>query len=124
MTNSATLSRPSATNRTKGKAKSSKPQLVQHTFQWDAPTASTISTNANTTLTTNATKSAGTSDCFLTAPKKSRPLMVAKSKSERVGHCEHAGGLMEKVLSRYGISPDEFRRAVEELRASRAMNSR
>jgi len=108
MTNSATLSRPSAANRTKGKAKSSKPQLVQQTFQWDAP---------------NTIKSEGASDCFLTAAKKSQRQLVAKSHSERVGHCEHAGGLMERVLSRYGISPEEFRLAVEELRASRAMNS-
>lgn len=29
---------------------------------------------------------------------------------------------METVLSRYGISPEEFRKAVEELRATRSRN--
>jgi hypothetical protein len=30
---------------------------------------------------------------------------------------------MERVLSRYGISPEEFRQAVDELRASRGIQA-
>jgi hypothetical protein len=102
MTITATLSRPTTGHSKRTKAKASKSNLVQQTFQWDAPSAGMVSSKSTS----------------------ARPLVAARETRERLGRCERAGGLMEKVLSRYGISPEEFRLAVEELRASRASSSR
>jgi hypothetical protein len=65
-----------------------------------------------------------TSERLLSFPKKSRSIPSPTAISRRTGRCEQVGGLMETVLSRYGISAEEFRRAVDELRASRAARPR
>ncbi|MFN6130016.1 MAG: hypothetical protein ACK494_14130 [Planctomycetota bacterium] len=97
------------------RSRSIKPKLVQQTFDWDAQ-PNRLGTCRNES---DVALAPGRNSVF---PKKSRPLPASKAGAERIGRCEHAGGLMETVLSRYGISPEEFRKAVEVLRATVSWN--
>lgn len=97
------------------RSRSIKPKLVQQTFDWDAQT----NRPGTCRVESDIALAPGRTSVF---PKKSKPLPASKLGIERIGRCEHAGGLMEKVLSRYGITPEEFRKAVEELRAKRSKN--
>jgi hypothetical protein len=100
---------------TAARSRSINPKLVQQTFDWDAPPARTGTCRNES----DVALAPGRNSVF---PKKSRSLPASNRGTQRIGRCEHAGGMMEKVLSRYGISPEEFRKAVEELRATRSRN--
>jgi hypothetical protein len=99
--------------RSRTRSKSSATPFVQQMFQWDVPiSAKRAGRREEPSI---APKQANLS--FL---KKSKPLKVSNNPCmARIGRCEHAGGLMETVLARYGITAEELRDAVAELRASR-----
>jgi hypothetical protein len=67
-------------------------RLVQQTFDWE---------------------------CVAKPPVRSSRPRVQPTPSARQGRCEHVGGMMATVLAKYGITAEEFRATVEELRASR-----
>ncbi|MFO0011722.1 MAG: hypothetical protein ACK553_03185 [Planctomycetota bacterium] len=91
-----------------------KPNFVQQTFQWDDSLSRRGASSVKESEECTSTR-------VSSFPKKSKPLAVSSRGSERLGRCEPVGGLMQTVLSRYGITPEEFRQAVEELRASRGI---
>jgi hypothetical protein len=99
-------------------ATSSSPAFVQQSFVWDADT------NAATTyvakeLSPAINTNAGTTTLARTAqrrlapkkPSQSAPVTVPtfeRTDSVRRGRCEHVGGILVTVLSKYGIGIDDF----------------
>jgi hypothetical protein len=75
-------------------------QYVQHMFDWDAPGVSSpgaIDPSMETiALATNTS-------CEALAPKNLRR-----------GRCEHVGGVMGAVLSKYGLGIDDLLQAIQE----------
>jgi hypothetical protein len=76
-------------------------KYVQHTFDWDAPAVQTPrSTTAVSTIA---------------SPEQT---------ALRRGRCEHVGGVMAVVLSKYGLGIDDLLRAIEERQAQAKVPSR
>lgn len=82
-------------------------QYVQHMFDWDAPGVSSpgaIDPSMETiALATNTSCAPVSPSCEALAPKNLRR-----------GRCEHVGGVMGAVLSKYGLGIDDLLQAIQE----------
>ena len=76
-------------------------KYVQHTFDWDAPAVQTPRSTAAVST--------------IEPPEQT---------SLRRGRCEHVGGVMAVVLSKYGLGIDDLLRAIEERQAQAKVASR
>jgi hypothetical protein len=75
-------------------------RYVQQMFDWDSPASS-----LSPVVRSNAPAP--------TAPASSAPAAT----TARRGRCEHVGGVMGAVLSKYGLGIDDLLRAIEERQA-------
>jgi hypothetical protein len=84
-------------------------KYVQQMFDWDAPAAPA----PNIAQPALATNSLATSVVASNEPANT----PAAPKNLRRGRCEHVGGVMGAVLSKYGLGIDDLLRAIEERQA-------
>jgi len=87
----------------------SQPRLVQHTFDWDEP-----HTAFQTLKPTSGPSKVAAPSARVTVPT------VRETSCVRRGRCEHVGGVMANVLSKYGLGVDDLLHAIEELKAKRS----
>lgn len=89
-------------------------KYVQHMFDWDAPAVPSQSTATPAALTISLATNSVASSTVTSINLASTP---AAPRNLRRGQCEHVGGVMGVVLSKYGLGIDDLLRAIEERQA-------